>query len=164
MWAPLQPGWREGSKKLTGSLLTPRGGGHVDSLFGIRVGVCPEVAGGTASVACPPLWWYCVQRACIALCFCFQQLVFDPGSSEVAAEFPPISLYLLGPELAPAVRAHSYFQSRTISLHFVPGGEVCPGASKGSQVPTCLRTAQEVLLESSFKSKVLLCGQVRARK
>ena len=59
---------------------------------------------------------------------------------------------------------HSYFQSHTVSLHFVAGGEVCPGVSKGSQVPTCLRIAKEVLLESSFKSKVLLCGQVGARK
>lgn len=101
MGAPLQPGWREGSEKLTGSLLTPRGGGHVDSLFGIRVGVCPEVAGGTASVVCPPLWWYCVQRACIALCFCFQQLVFDPGSSEVAVEFFPHLLVSFGSRISP---------------------------------------------------------------
>ena len=70
---------------------------------------------------------------------------FDPGSSEVAVEFFPPSLCIfLGTELAPTVHALSYLQSHTVSLHFVAEGEVCPGASNGSQVPTCLRIAQEV--------------------
>ena len=54
-----------------------------------------------------------------------------------------ISLYLLGPEFAPTGHACSYFDCHTVSLYFVPGGEVCPGKAlqhckEGSQVPTGL--------------------------
>ena len=54
-----------------------------------------------------------------------------------------ISLYLLGPEFASTGHACSYFDCHTVSLYFVPGGEVCPGKAlqhrkEGSQVPTGL--------------------------
>ena len=66
-----------------------------------------------------------------------------------------VSLYLLGLEFAPTAQAYSYFQSHTVSLHFVAQGEVCTDANiaalqqLGSQVPACLITT---------KNKIILSG------
>ena len=43
-------------------------------------------------------------------CFCSQQLVFAPGSSEVAVGFFGLFVFFFfGPEFAPTARAYSYF-------------------------------------------------------
>ena len=58
-----------------------------------------------------------------------------------------VFLYLFVHNL-PHLRMHSYFQSHIISLYFVAGGDICPGASisaKGarSQVPACLTVSSQ---------------------
>ena len=75
--------------------------GQVASFFERRVGVCPEVAGGAASVVCPPLWWYCVQRACIALCFWFQHLVLIQDPQKWQLNFFPCLFVSFGYRISP---------------------------------------------------------------
>ena len=93
------------------------GVGQTCSLYGMRVGVCPEVRLEGW------LRWCYMQEACTVPCFCSQHPVFAPGSSKVEVGLF-WSLYLLGAEFAPT--AHAWFFI-PVSPCCVAQGEVYPG-------------------------------------
>ena len=79
-------------------LLAARGVVSLFLVWGEGGRVSTGQAGGMTQVVCPPLWWCWVQGVSLVTRFCFQQPVFAPGSSKVAAEF--FGLCVFCPEFA----------------------------------------------------------------
>ena len=59
-------------------------GGELVPYMGKGRGGSKSEARGVASVVCPPLWWCCVQRACLVPCFYSRHPAFALGFSKEA--------------------------------------------------------------------------------
>lgn len=91
-----------GAEQVTRSLVHCAVGAQTGFIYVITLEVCPGIRpAGVTQVVYPPLWWQCLQGACI------QCPNLAPSSSEVAVRF----LCIFCPEFTPVVCAQLFLVS-----------------------------------------------------